>query len=760
MNKLLKEFLSYILIKEGYSEELKRRMGIPANAVARGKYWYDGTGENAKYLGLVKNGKFVPALPGEKPGDDKKPDELPPEVIRVKPPERYMGAGAGGDQRPAKRKTKPAITVNHGITPTDSATGIIQKLINSAKMLVGARRKGIPGPGGAVASYGEATLTELCNRLTQGGLQQGLGRFREENKERITNKKEQIQQILDNGTKKEKTSLEAKISALGAILGLDPNVDRKFIIEYLAAREAYVEEELKRLEADPKSIFHRKGNAGFGKNREAAEEWARAAFDGAVATSISMQSSLIDSTRPFTVIQSDAVPGGHDDAIVAHLTAMRDAAPEGSDDRRHYETQLKAWEVAKFHDTMVVGEDAQGRMVVFHVTNKKGNDLKDIWNNTTPADAMRSLHDKFAEEAKRTGEGGLTADEKRGFAEVQVVLQRGVEICEDAAAAATGLWSDESFKIDDKLVDAAHALRSPKDYVGDLGDWMDKEATSRSGAAKKDFNAWATGKGKRVVSEMNAVCKGKGSTSRECTKQRMSVMRTYMKTNPKNKPPFEPVGKLLVKIGEVQIAKDKRSGKSSTGSLGECVRVKQEEKQAVEAAHKAVVNKIQTVDAELCKNNPKSCKPNGPATRMYLTQVMHSMHFDIMAENWDEHLGAVTGGRASQPNDFRTALAEHSGFAKDNPEPTSPQERAQWRAKLIEHIINNATVSAESGAIKISQGGESGSEFELVTDSWRTAGSGNQKVQKNVGEDVRKSVIGTADSRRKDSGNIIRDSFK
>jgi len=54
MKELLTEFFSKILLVE-YSEEEKRKMGIPADAESRGGRWYKGD----KYVGYVDNGKFV-----------------------------------------------------------------------------------------------------------------------------------------------------------------------------------------------------------------------------------------------------------------------------------------------------------------------------------------------------------------------------------------------------------------------------------------------------------------------------------------------------------------------------------------------------------------------------------------------------------------------------------------------------------------------------------------------------------------------------
>lgn len=711
MNKLLKEFLSYIL------EESK-------------------PGESKKYPGYYK-------LPGFNLYSNK-PDgpathravggSLQPIAAKTtEPATRTQPSAADTSTGTGKKKVakqQPSSVTSGLVSSTSSAEEIAgNQLSTSNEKLVEARRKGIAGPGGAVASYGEASLTQLATQLNRGGVEQGTREFRNQNRESIDRHRTTIENVA-NTTKGKK-----KITAVGNELGLDSDTDRDTIIEYIATREAYIDAELSRLEGDKEGIFYKRGNAGFGENREAAREWAIAAFDGAVATSLSMQASTIDRNKPYTVIQSDV--RGHDNELLSHLRQNLESATS-EEDKAHYQKQLDAWDIAKFHDTMVVGVDANGRMTVFHVTNKKGNDLRDIWNNTTPAQAMGSLLDKF----KKANEG-LTQTEKEGFAKVTTVMQEAVDVCKDASNAAIRTWANKDFKVDAPLVDAVQQLRRPpskKDYVEPFSAWMD---TPGRGPAVKEFQSWASGDGKKLMASVKKVCSS-DSKGDSCTKARLSAMQSYMQTNPKTPPPFEPVGKLLTKVGEAQL----KAGSASKGSLGLCAQAKQLEKDAVSTSHKMVVDEIKSSDEQTCKSTPEACKPNGPAARMYLEHVMHSMHFDMMADNWDENLAAVTGIRSSRPADFRETLKDASGFE-------GPIDTPEQRKALRNHIINNAKIDAESGAIVISS---PAGDLVLVEDSWRTAGSG-QKVQKTVGDGVRTGVITRSDARRKESPETINGMF-
>lgn len=712
MKKLLREFLSYILTEAqpakdpmlSYVGKDGKSYSKKASVLAR--YKQDSPGRQAYDKWKASQGKRVasaePAADGKKPPTAEKP-----------------------------KKQAGALAVTAGtVDPNTAANDIAERQLGvSNEKLVEARRKGIAGPGGAVASYGEASLTQLATQLNKGGLERGTYEFRKQNQKSIDKHKATIQSAASTIKGKK------KIAAVGTELGLDPESDTDSIIEYIATREAYVEAELARLEADKEGIFYKRGNAGFGENREAAREWAIAAFDGAIATSLSLQASTIDQSKPYTVIQSDV--RGHDNQLLTHLQQNLESATS-EEDKAHYQKQLDAWDIAKFHDTMVVGVDTKGRMTVFHVTNKKGNDLRDIWNNTTPAQAMGSLLSKF----KKAGEG-LTQTEKEGFAKVTVVMQEAVDVCKDASNAAIRTWANKNFKIDTPLVKAVQELRKPpskKEYVEPFAAWMD---TPGRGPAAKEFQSWAGGAGKKMISSVQKACSS-DSRGESCTKARLSAMQSYMQTNPKAPPPFEPVGKLLTKVGEAQL----KTGSVGKGSLGLCAQAKQLEKDAVSTAHKMVVDEIRTSDEQTCKNTPEACKPNGPAARMYLEHVMHSMHFDMMADNWDENLAAVTGIRSSQPADFRETLREASGFE-------GPIDTPEQRKALRDHITNNAKIDAESGAIIISS---PNGELVLVEDSWRTAGSG-QKVQKTVGDGVRNGVISRSDARRKENPDTVRKLF-
>ena len=785
MNKLLKEFLSYVLEARKKSQnttprEPKRKVGdiwqpIDRETKQRSTTWsakradrvqggFPTRADAQDWLDGKRRGK-KPAdnTPGKEPADRldgrtaQDAARANADAERAFRQGRVGTSGAGKPPTKTKRQkkaSKPAVTADHGIDPVkDSVSTVIGKLIESAKKLVGARRRGEAGAGGPRPSYGEASLTELANRLMEGGsVTEGLRAFRTQNSDQIEAARADIEAKLNDRNKRTRDSYERRVNALGNILGLDPTTDREDIIEYMAVREAYVAEELKRLKADPNSVFYGEGDKGFDGDEEAVAEWARTAFDGAIATAIALRASSIDTSKPFVVLQSEET--GHDSAMKATLEAkLKEAEAAGDEEARaHYQKQLEVWNHTKFRDTMVVGEDKNGRMVVFHITNKKNEYLKDIWNNSTPVELMSSLLAKFKEERE-----GISEEDKEGFKVVARVIEEAVEMCEDATIAVTDMWETPDLTIDAELVDFIHEHKLGK-YVDDVGQWMQGAVTSPRTEAAREFKDWAaTPAGKVKMDRLNDACKGKKSVSRECTEARLSTMHAFMndpsrkrprgvppKSPAERRPPFKPIGKLLSKIGEVKKLVDKKSGAKPTGALAVCVTAKETESSAVEKAHELVVDTIKKHDDDLCARDSSKCPPpNGPATRMYLEQAMHNMHFDYMITNMDGHMAAVTGARTSRPEDFRQTLAERSGFTE--PEPKDEAGRVEWRRKLNEHIVNTATISPTSRSIVIRSG--TSDEFELVEDSWRSSGGGSQKVQKNIGKAVAQGVIASTDSR-------------
>jgi hypothetical protein len=567
----------------------------------------------------------------------------------------------------------------------DLNRGSIKELILISDDLAKQRDRGIAGAGGPVASYGEARLTTFANELSNVN---GYDGYVKNNKKQIENKKKEIIQNK-NFIKNKKTIVET----LSKQLGMDPTKDEDKIVEYLAARDHFGDVELQRLKADKESLWYKSGKQGFGENEDAFRDWAKADFDGAISTKFLIEnSSKIDITKPHVVIQSNPKQGGHDDGILKSIEYQAKNA-KSKEDKEHYEKEIYAFKKLGFHDTMAVGFDKKNRLTVFSITNKKADDLSDIWGNTTPEYMLKTIKSKFPPEVSK---------------KVITTIDDSIAKVTDSKKATTRLFGQ--MKLDKSFIEICKLPEMNK-YIDQLKN-------------NKDFNKWKTQNGIKINSHESLLISA----------------QQYAKQN--EKAAYEPFGKFVHKVGELsQIGKFRNEHPKidfNSNAVKESIKNKNEEKDLTASVHKSVVDEVQNADKKL--GFPKKDGINGPHIQAYLTTVIHSMHFDLMVENFDGNLGAITGIRGSIPSDFREALAVLSGFKGNT---TTPDDRK----KLNEHLLKTCKLDPQTRAIIIKS--ESG-QYNLAEDTWRTAGT-SQKVEKKVGKDVRGYVAKSADERRKNN---------
>ena len=88
----------------------------------------------------------------------------------------------------------------------------------------------------------------------------------------------------------------------------------------------------------------------------------------------------LDTSKPNTTMQSETEV---DDKVESEIQKKLDEA--SGEDKEYYEKELKSFQkFRKYHDTFTVGQDKKGRLHIVSISNKKGSDLKDPQNNTTP----------------------------------------------------------------------------------------------------------------------------------------------------------------------------------------------------------------------------------------------------------------------------------------------------------------------------------------------------------------------------------------
>ncbi len=561
--------------------------------------------------------------------------------------------------------------------------GDISEIVKESDEINALRDKGIAGAGGSVPSYGEKSVTSAANEFKGDG----FSNFKETNAEAIeVEKKNILANSKANARKVKEVSKQLGVSTDEAV-------------DYLAQRKVWGDLELQRLKDNSESLWYIGGNKGLRKDEKVFRDWADASFDGAHATLHAVRTnSNIDVSKPFHVIQSNPAKGGADAAIYSHLQDKYEEAKQSgnADDIKHYEREIKAFDKLGFNDTMVIGKDENDRTTVLHITNKKANELNDMWANTTPEYMLASIIKQFGKDVSEA---------------VVTFAKDGIERCKDGKQATNRTFA--SMKIDENFIKL-----SETDEMKPYTDALRQHA---------GFNKFA---------QENGVDLEKASTT-----ELLSATQQYIKSEEaKGKTvAYKPFGKVLTKVGEfAQVTKMKQKYPGidfNSESVSMAVKNKNDEKDLVAAVHSDMVNQIGKADSE--RGFPDKDGNNGPHTEAYIATVIHSMHFDLMVENYDGNLAAVTGIRDSVPGDFRGCLAELSGFKGDI-------ESEEGRAKLNKHLLKQCKINATTGFIEITS---PNGTVSLAEDSWRTSGE-SKKVEKKLGKGLRECVASKVDGRK------------
>ena len=466
------------------------------------------------------------------------------------------------------------------------------------------RDMGTAGAGGPVASQGESRYCNTMNTFKESD-------FKEKNKKSIAERQ--------RGFDRKKTATETRTAEA---LGLDPNSEE--FNNYLANREEFAQQELDRIKNIDNSVFYLKGKKGFGGKDDPYLEWMRASYDGTLATrKILDEDTNMDMSKPNTTIQSE---GEIDDKIESKISnRLKEAEKNGNQDSiDYYRNELKSFQkFRKYHDTYTVGQDSEGRMCVVSISNKKGDDLRDPQNNTTPAKRFNIIKEQFGEDVAKS---------------VVKSIDNGIEVVSDVKKAS--VKATNVINIDENIVKVCE-LPQMKKYIEKLDE-------------NKKFVKYVEDKGKSYDSLS--------------TKDKLGLMQehsNFLLANGTN-PAFEPYGKIMTKVGEFSQTKKFQEENSSidfeSSSISQCITIKQNEKDAVKNSHNKVVEDIKGADEKL--GFPKDGK-NGPHTQGYIGTVMDAMHFDSYIDGGDGKMIVQMGIRGAQPQDIRGCLGDKSGFKGD-----------------------------------------------------------------------------------------------
>ena len=594
------------------------------------------------------------------------------------------------------------------------------------KVTVQLRANGVAGAGGAKASEGESKYTEITTQMKKGP------DGNSEHDEFIRNNQAEIQKEKENF--KNNPILTDDRNTLEQ-LGFEKDENGNYsdeAYEYLAAREVWGRKELQKIKKGekPPNVFYKGGAAGFGKDDEAYMKWMKAAYDGAVSTQAFLETSKLDTTKDYQVTQSTPEL---DTVIESTLKAKYDEHKEkcgsGTEESckkaEHYANELAKWDKFKsYHDTYAIGQDEDGNMVYIPISNKKGSNMKDPQNNTTPAQRFSSIKRLFGD--KIAGKVKNTLD---------------TAIDEVSRVKVTTITSTAQLEITPEIVEVFESAKFKK-YREDLDDQATGRAKPKKNGElgkKKPFGQWLDKQNPPIDKEKwnSLSSKEKLELAQKYAKERLfdkdenSRIRydddgqMYYKDDSGEEKTitglgsiglrYDTFGKLGIKFGEFK-------------ATDEAIALKKREDEVVTKTHTDVVNSFieeDEPDGYHPTNNPDA--DNGPTTQGYIIGVLSAMHADTyidMEDDEDYDILIQMGVNGVRPSHIRTCLAEQSGFKGDLNSPGG-------RKALKEHLAKRCRI--EPGGKKVMVMSE-GKQVELFNDVWRTAGAGQQKVASHFGQ--------------------------
>ena len=182
-------------------------------------------------------------------------------------------------------------------------------------------------------------------------------------------------------------------------------------------------------------------------------------------------------------------------------------------------------------------------------------------------------------------------------------------------------------------------------------------------------------------------------------------------------------------------------------------------KSGMDRAHKKVVGECKKQDQNYFNNNPEKAKEmgwkkneegewvpgpgakNGPATQQYVDSYMEDMHWNRYIDGDHDGVGDMSiNGQNVDPKDFRTCLAQLSGYKGD---PESPEGKKALKKHLREQTrisaeIEQSEESDREGRIS-QESQESHISFDTEVDEVKRGKKTGRKRKVSVGEETYRS---------------------
>jgi len=277
------------------------------------------------------------------------------------------------------------------------------------------------GAGGPVASTGETLCTEAQTNMIQGRYNPKEVRSSAEYKAELAS----VRNVMSGTDKRAKTALTKELDNICDKMGYykeDGNPDYELAMAMKAEADLYIKQNLPAFKKTnvAKTKF---------KKEEDMVSWMKASFYSSYSLINNGPADWDRKKGNGRVMKANPRTQGATKQVL--LDGLKNAkTPE---EKAHYENQLKVWSKFKgYHDTFLVYKNDKGLVSVFHISNKKSDELDDPQNNTTP-------ETRLANYMAAAREANLSPKAAKAVANAQSVAMAGSA---DNDNIAKGAWNE------------------------------------------------------------------------------------------------------------------------------------------------------------------------------------------------------------------------------------------------------------------------------------------------------------------------------
>lgn len=581
------------------------------------------------------------------------------------------------------------------------------------------------GAGGPVASTGETLCTEAQTNIIQGRYNPKEIRSSNEYKAELSN----VKNVMNGTDKRAKTSLTKELGNICDKMGYykeDGSPDYELAMAMKAEADLYIKQNLPAFKKTnvAKTKF---------KKEEDMVSWMTASFYSSYSLVNNGPADWDKKKGNGRVMKANPRTQGATKQVL--LDGLKNAkTPE---EKAHYENQLKVYNKFKgYHDTFLVYKNDKGHISVYHISNKKSDELDDPQNNTTPETRLAN-YQAAAREANLSPKAAKLVDK------AQTTAMAGSADNDNIAKSTYTEIPEEDINLIASLSNRlpARGQTDVKDeYYNDLKDdsiikkyyktqYGDKWEAKLKSAKPNEI----IGVAMEIAKNTDDISKLSGNFTKFVLKQGQLAQSIFAKSQSgMNAKQISESFNGIYSPKEIQAILNNDTMKMLADK-------KAQHAAGLEGVHKGFITSLHKADGTKTGHSGK----NGPAIETYVAGTLKALHIDTYVTNYDDSVQIEMGGVGCTPVDVRGCMANLSGFKGDTTTP-------EGRASLNKYLAENVKVDADSDAVYL-MGSDGKTRTYLASDTWRQAGS-SKKIATGFGSNLRKCLkkaVGTRLSKKK-----------